>query len=186
MALTPSKMIQLNTKAPQFELADAVSGKVMSLDQLKSDKATVIMFICNHCPFVQHIQRKLAEVARNYQANGVQFIGINSNDIKNYPEDSPEKMKEVAKEFGYSFPYLFDETQEVAKAYQAACTPDFYIYNSNLVCVYRGRFDASSPGRNNMPVTGEDLCCALDNLLAGKSISSNQKPSQGCNIKWKK
>lgn len=185
MVLTPSAMIHLKTKAPQFKLSDAVSGKIMSLDQLKSDKATVIMFICNHCPFVQHIQRKLAEVARKYQSDGIQFIAINSNDIKNYPEDSPEKMKEVAKRLGYSFPYLFDETQEVAKAYRAACTPDFYIYDKNLACVYRGRFDASSPGRN-VPVTGEDLCCALDNLLAGKPINPDQKASQGCNIKWKK
>lgn len=185
MAVTSSTMINLNTKAPQFKLADAVSGKIMSLGQLKSDKATVIMFICNHCPFVQHIQRKLAEVAKKYQADGIQFIAINSNDIKNYPEDSPEKMKEVAERFGYSFPYLFDETQEVAKAYRAACTPDFYIYDKNLACAYRGRFDASSPGRN-VPVTGEDLCCALDNLLAGKPISPDQKASQGCGIKWKK
>ncbi|QTS83968.1 thioredoxin family protein [Coxiella endosymbiont of Amblyomma nuttalli] len=183
MALIPSTTIPLNTKAHQFELVDTVSGKTMSLNQLKSDKATVIMFICNHCPFVQHIQGKLTEIARRYQTKGVQFVAINSNDIANYPEDAPEKMKEVAEKFGYSFPYLFDKTQEVAKAYQAACTPDFYIYDKNLVCVYHGRFDASSPGRNTQ-VTGEDLCHALNNLLTGKQINPDQKPSQGCNIKW--
>lgn len=184
MTLTPSKMIPLGTKAPDFNLLDVMSGKKMSLAQLKSDKATVIMFICNHCPFVQHIQEKLVEVAKKYQAKGIQFIAINSNDIEKYPEDSPEKMKMVAEKFNYPFTYLFDDTQEVAKAYQAECTPDFYIFDKNLACVYHGRFDRATPGRNS-PVTGEDICHELDNILAGKSINPNQRPSQGCNIKWK-
>ncbi|WP_304985033.1 thioredoxin family protein [Coxiella-like endosymbiont] len=184
MALTSSKMIPLGTKAASFNLPDAVSGEKKSLAQLKSDIATVIMFICNHCPFVQHIQKKLVEITKKYQAKGIQFVAISSNDIKNYPEDSPEKMKVVAEEFDYPFPYLYDETQEVAQAYQAECTPDFYVFDRNLVCIYRGRFDGSSPGRD-VPVTGEDLSKALDNILAGKPIDANQKPSQGCNIKWK-
>ncbi|AKQ33804.1 thioredoxin family protein [Candidatus Coxiella mudrowiae] len=185
MALTSSKMIPLGTKAPSFNLPDAVSGEKKSLAQLKSNIATVIMFICNHCPFVQHIQKKLVEIAKKYQAKGIQFVAISSNDIKNYPEDSPEKMKAVAEEFDYPFPYLYDETQEIAQAYQAECTPDFYVFDRNLVCIYRGRFDGSSPGRD-IPVTGEDLSKALDNILSGKQpIDANQKPSQGCNIKWK-
>ena len=184
MTLTSSKMVPLGMKAPNFNLPDVVSGKKKSLEQLKSDTATVVMFICNHCPFVQHIQKELVEAAKKYQAKGVQFVAISSNDIKNFPEDSPKKMKAVAAEFDYPFPYLFDETQEVAKAYQAECTPDFYVFDRNLICVYRGRFDGSSPGRD-VPVTGEDLSAALDNILARKSIDLNQKPSQGCNIKWK-
>ncbi|MFW0088647.1 MAG: thioredoxin family protein [Coxiella endosymbiont of Haemaphysalis qinghaiensis] len=184
MALTLSKMIPLGTKASSFSLPDVVSGKKKSLDQLKSDTATVVMFICNHCPFVQHIQKKLVETAKKYQAKGIQFIAISSNDVKNFPEDSPEKMKAIAEEFDYPFPYLFDETQEVAKAYRAECTPDFYVFDHNLMCVYRGRFDDSSPGKS-VPVTGEDVITVLDNMLSGKPIDPNQKPSQGCNIKWK-
>ncbi|MFW0079008.1 MAG: thioredoxin family protein [Coxiella endosymbiont of Haemaphysalis qinghaiensis] len=184
MALTLSKMIPLGTKASSFSLPDVVSGKKKSLDQLKSDTATVVMFICNHCPFVQHIQKKLVETAKKYQAKGIQFIAISSNDVKNFPEDSPEKMKAIAEEFDYPFPYLFDETQEVAKAYRAECTPDFYVFDRNLMCVYRGRFDDSSPGKS-VPVTGEDVITVLDNMLSGKPIDPNQKPSQGCNIKWK-
>ena len=184
MALTPSAMIPLGTKAPDFSLPDAVTGKTLSLQELKSDVATVILFICNHCPFVQHIQKKLIEVANHYQKKGIKFIAINANDIENYPEDSPAHMKQVAKELGYPFPYLFDETQEVARAYQAACTPDLYVFDRNLACVYRGRFDSSTPGRN-IPVTGQDLRQTLDNILAQKSIDPDQKPSQGCNIKWK-
>ena len=184
MTLTSSKMIPLGTQAPDFNLPDTISGEKISLAQLKSSKATIIMFICNHCPFVQYIHEKLTELAREYQAKDIQFIAINSNDIENYPEDSPKKMREVAKAFNYPFPYLFDETQEVAKAYQAECTPDFYIFDKNLTCVYRGRFDDSTPGRN-IPVTGTDLRNALDNILSGKSIDLDQKPSLGCNIKWK-
>ena len=185
MVLTFSKMIPLGTKAPDFNLPDTVSGKKISLIQLRSSRAVIIMFICNHCPFVQHIHKKLVELAREYQVKDVQFIAISSNDIENYPEDSPKRMREIAIASNYPFPYLFDETQEVAKSYQAECTPDFYIFNKNLACVYRGRFDNSTPGRPNIPVTGADLRSALDNVLSEKEIDPDQKPSQGCNIKWK-
>jgi thiol-disulfide isomerase/thioredoxin len=184
MAATPSNMLPLGTIAPDFTLLDTVSGRKMNLSELKSDIATVIMFICNHCPFVKHIQDKLAEVSNLYKEKGVSFIGISSNDIENYPEDSPERMKEVAKRMNYSFLYLYDETQDVARAYLAACTPDFYIFDKDLKCVYRGQFDDARPG-NNIPVTGRDLKAALDNILNGIAVDSDQKPSIGCNIKWK-
>lgn len=183
MALTASTMLPLNTHAPDFSLLDTVSGKTLSLQQLKSDKATVIMFICNHCPFVQHIQHKLVEVSTTYQKKGIQFIAISSNDVTAYPEDGPSEMKKIAQQFKYPFPYLFDPTQEVARAYQAACTPDFYIFNKDLSCVYRGRFDDSSPNRPTS-VTGSSLTQALDCILSGKPIDPHQIPSQGCNIKW--
>ena len=184
MAATPSNMLPLGTIASDFTLVDTVSGRKMNLNNLRSDIATVIMFICNHCPFVKYIQSELAEVSNLYKGKGISFIGISSNDIENYPDDSPERMKEVAEEFGYSFPYLYDETQDVARAYQAACTPDFYIFDKNLKCVYRGQFDDSRPG-NDILVTGKDLKAALDNILAGKAVDPDQKPSIGCNIKWK-
>lgn len=185
MAETPSNMLPLGTKAPAFKLFDTLSGKLLALDELKSDKATVVMFICNHCPYVKHIKNKLLEVAKNYQAKGVSFIAINSNDAQSYPADGPENMRIEAETHHYPFPYLFDETQEIAKAYQAACTPDFYVFDKNLACVYRGQFDGATPG-NRTPVTGKELAIALDNILAGKSVDQNQKPSLGCNIKWKK
>jgi peroxiredoxin len=185
MADTPSVMVDLGTKAPDFTLEDVVSGEKKSLSKLKSDKATVIMFICNHCPFVKHVQDELVRLANDYIPKGVSFVAISSNDADNYPQDSPEKMKEVAEEKGYPFPYLFDETQEVAKAYQAACTPDFYIYDGDLKLVYRGQLDDSRPG-NNEPVNGKDIRAALDNILAGKPVDEHQKPSIGCNIKWKR
>jgi thiol-disulfide isomerase/thioredoxin len=184
MVLTPSLMIPLGTKAPDFKLTDAVSGKQLSLDELKSDKATVVMFICNHCPYVKHIQDGLIALTNDYIAKGVSFIAINSNDVEKYTEDSPEKMKELAQKLNYKFPYLFDETQEVAKAYSATCTPDFFIFDKELKCVYRGQLDDSRPG-NDLPVTGKDIRSALDNLLEGKSINEIQKASIGCNIKWK-
>ncbi len=185
MAPTPSNMLPLGTSAPMFELPDAVSGKKLSLNQLKSDVATVIMFICNHCPYVKHVQEGLVKLAKDYQKQNVAFVAISSNDAVSYPEDAPDKMKQVAKEFGYSFPYLYDETQEVAKAYQAACTPDFYIFDQGLRCVYRGQLDDSRPG-NKLPISGKDIRAALDNILLGKAVDPNQKPSVGCNIKWKK
>ncbi|HYF97673.1 MAG TPA: thioredoxin family protein [Coxiellaceae bacterium] len=185
MALTYSEMLPLATPAPDFKLPNVVSGKLESLSELKSPVATVICFICNHCPYVIHIKSELIKVARDYQNKGVHFIAINSNDTENYPQDGPEKMKAEAEDLHYPFPYLFDETQTVAKAYQAACTPDFYVFDKDLKCVYRGRFDESSPG-NNVAVTGKDLITALDNLLQGTPINPEQKPSMGCNIKWKK
>ena len=184
MALTPSTMLALNTLAPAFTLPDVIKGKSMSLQELKSDVATVIMFICNHCPFVKHIQYELVKVAHEYQAKNISFIAISSNDVKHYPDDAPDKMQELALHLGFPFPYLYDESQAVAKAYQAACTPDFYIFDKDLKCVYRGQFDNSRPG-NNIPVTGKDIRNALDNILTGKAVDPNQKPSIGCNIKWK-
>jgi peroxiredoxin len=184
MARTPSNMMPLGTKAPDFELLDTVSGKKVSLQQLKSDKATVIMFICNHCPFVKHVDEGLVSLAKDYQSQDVAFIAISSNDVVNYPQDGPELMKEEAEKVGYTFPYLYDETQQVAKAYDAACTPDFYIFDGDLKCAYRGQLDASRPG-NEIPVTGKDMRAALDEVLAGSPVSANQIPSLGCNIKWK-
>lgn len=184
MAKTPSNMIPLGTKAPDFYLLDAVSNQFYSLEDLKSQIATVIIFICNHCPYVKHIQPKLSEISKVYQDKGISFIAINSNDVVNYPADSPENMRKEAIHYHLTFPYLFDETQEVAKAYQAACTPDFYIFDKDLRCVYRGRFDDSTPG-NNQPVTGSELCQALDSILAGNPVNPEQNASVGCNIKWK-
>lgn len=185
MAETPSTMIPLGTKAPDFKLLDTCSGKLVSLQELKSSVATVIMFICNHCPYVIHIQKHLVAFANVYQKRGMRFIAISSNDAKHYPADAPDKMAIEAHNNQYPFPYLYDETQETAKAYRAACTPDLYVFDKNLLCVYRGRFDDSTPG-NRRPVTGNDLREALDNVLAGRSVDWDQKPSVGCNIKWRK
>ena len=185
MALTPSSMLPLGTKAPDFSLTDTVSGRMLSLSELKSDRATVVMFICNHCPYVMHVQHELVRLAKDYQPRSVAFVAISSNDAANYPEDAPDRMKAVAQKQGYPFPYLHDESQAVAKAYRAACTPDFYVFDGALKCVYRGRLDGATPG-NEVPVTGKDLRSALDAVLAGEPVSSDQKPSMGCNIKWKK
>ena len=184
MADTPSKMVPLGMIAPDFVLPDTISGENKSLTNLKSEKATVIMFICNHCPFVKHVQKQLVKLAREYQAKGISFVAISSNNVEKYPDDSPQRMKEVVQELGYPFPYLYDESQEVARAYDAACTPDFYVFDKNLKLVYRGQMDTSRPG-NNIPVTGKDLREALDNILQGKPVSEYQRPSIGCNIKWK-
>lgn len=184
MAITPSTMLPLGTPAAQFSLPDTVSGKTLSLTELRSKTATVIMFICNHCPYVLHIIEKLCCIANDYKKQDVNFIAICSNDATTYPADAPQKMTEFATAQHFSFPYLFDETQEVAKNYQAACTPDFYIFDGDLLSVYHGRFDDATPGNKN-PVTGKELCAALDGLLKNKAINKNQKPSVGCNIKWK-
>lgn len=184
MVKTPSTMMALGKKAPDFALTDTVSGDIIKLNDGQSYKGTAILFICNHCPFVIHIQEALARVAKNYGEKGIRFIAISSNDVETHPDDSPENMKRIAAENGYTFPYLYDETQEVAKAYGAACTPDLFLFDENLACVYRGQFDASTPG-NDVPVTGDQLCNAMDNLLAGTAISDEQQPSVGCNIKWR-
>lgn len=184
MAAVPSNMLPLGTIAPKFELPDVVLGTQLSLASLQSDKATVIMFICNHCPYVKHVNKGIVKLASDYQPRGVAFVAVSSNDVEAYPEDAPERMKEVAAELGYSFPYLYDEDQSVAKAYQAACTPDFYIFDGDMKLVYRGQMDGSRP-RNDVPVTGEDVRAALDAVLAGESVSEEQRPSLGCNIKWK-
>lgn len=184
MAATLSTMMPLGTIAPSFELPETVSGKVISLSELKGDKATLVMFICNHCPFVLHVNDELVRIATEYQPKGVSFVAISSNDVVNYPQDSPKLMKIHAEKLGYPFPYLYDETQEVAKAYDAACTPDLFLFDPNLRCVYRGQLDNSRPN-NDTPVTGEDLRAALDAVLNGEKVNENQIPSIGCNIKWK-
>ena len=184
MARTPSNMLALGTKAPDFSLVDTVTDTQKSLTEVKGEKGTVIMFICNHCPFVVHVNPEISKLGKEYQSNGIGFVAISSNDVINYPDDAPHLMKQKAAEEGYSFPYLYDETQEVAKAYDAACTPDFYLFDGNLDLVYRGQLDDSRPG-NGLPLTGTDLRNAMDALLAGKAIDSEQKPSIGCNIKWK-
>ncbi len=184
MAFTESNMLPLGTKAPAFNLPDTVSGEVLSLNDLQSNVATVIMFLCNHCPYVLHVNPGIVALAHDYQPKGVSFIGISSNDAVNYPQDGPEKMKILAATEGYTFPYLYDKTQEVAKIYDAACTPDFYVFDGKMELVYRGRIDSSRP-RNEIPVTGEDLQTVLDALLRGDEVSPKQYPSAGCNIKWK-
>ncbi len=177
-------MLPLGTIAPNFNLPDTISGKSVSLQKIKGKKGTLIMFICNHCPFVKHVNSKITELAAAYQSQGIAFIAISSNDIVNYPQDSPDLMKQTALQEKYSFPYLFDETQEVARAYEAACTPDFYLFDSNLKLVYRGQLDDSRPG-NDIPLTGLDLRNAIESLVNNEPINPVQKPSIGCNIKWK-
>ncbi len=185
MAATESVMMPLGTKAPDFNLPDTISGSNYSLQNLKGEKGTVVMFICNHCPYVLHIKRQLIDIAQKYSQSGISFIAISANDIKNYPQDAPDKMQQLMEEWGNPFAaYLYDESQDIAKAYQAACTPDFFVFDSDLKCIYRGRMDASTP-KNNEPLTGNDLRNALDNLLMGRSVDSKQIPSIGCNIKWK-
>jgi peroxiredoxin len=184
MAFTQSTMLQLGTQAPDFTLPDTVSGKTMSLSDLASDKATVVMFLCNHCPYVLHVNEEIVRVVEEYNNKGVSFIGISSNDAVNYPQDGPDKMREHAQKVGYHFPYLYDESQDVAKAYDAACTPDFYVFDGEMKLVYRGRLDDSRPG-NDLPLSGKDLRAALDAVLAGQEVDTTQYPSGGCNIKWK-
>ncbi len=185
MALTPSTMMPLGTPAPNFSLPEPLTGNMISLADARGEKATVVMFICNHCPFVKHVNPELVRLGHDYLEKGVGFVAISSNDAEHYPDDAPGKMAEVAKSVGYPFPYLYDETQEVAKAYNAACTPDFYIFDATMTCAYRGQLDDSRPG-NDKALDGSDIRNALDALLAGKMISGEQKPSAGCNIKWKK
>lgn len=185
MAATETNMIPLGFKAPDFSLPDTVSGQTLSLNDVKGDIATVVMFICNHCPYVIHIQPEILKLYQEFSNKGIKFVGISSNDIENYPQDAPDLMTVHAKESGYQFPYLYDETQEVAKAYFAECTPDISVFDKDLLCVYRGRLDGSTP-KNNIPLTGEDLRNALQAIVDGTEVSPIQKPSIGCNIKWKK
>ena len=184
MANTPSNMLPLGSVAIDFKLFDTVSQQILSLQDIKGDRGTVVFFICNHCPFVIHVNEELVRIANDYQSQGISFIAISSNDVVNYPQDGPDLMRENAKEFQYPFPYLYDETQEVAKAYDAACTPDNYLFDEGLELVYRGQIDNSRPG-NGKAVTGEDMRNALDRLIDKKANLENQKPSMGCNIKWK-
>ncbi len=184
MARTLSNMLPLGTIAPNFTLLDTVSGDQLSLDQVTSPKGTVIMFICNHCPYVVLVIPELLKLVKTYQDKGIAFVAISANDVANYPDDSPAKMTELAQKEGFTFPYLYDETQAVAKAYEAACTPDFYLFNGNKELYYRGRMDEATPG-NGKAVTGADLRKALDSLLSGIEAPEEQIPSMGCNIKWK-
>jgi peroxiredoxin len=183
MAATASTMVPLGTKAPDFQLPDT-TGALVSRDDFRDAPALLVMFICNHCPFVKHIRKGLAEFARAYQPRGVAIVAINSNDVANYPDDSPARMAEEVQQSGYIFPYAYDETQAVAKAYRAACTPDFFLFDRDRRLVYRGQFDDSRPG-NGKPVTGADLRRACDALLAGHPVPGEQTASIGCNIKWK-
>ncbi len=176
-------MLPLGTTAPEFELPDT-NGELASLADFKGAPAFVVLFICNHCPYVKHIRAGLAQFGRDYTAKGVAIVAINSNDVTKYPDDSPAKMKEEVKSAGYTFPYLYDETQAVARAYRAACTPDIYLFDKNQKLAYRGQFDDSRPG-NGISVTGTDLRAAVDAVLAGKPVAASQKASMGCNIKWK-
>jgi peroxiredoxin len=182
MVKTASTMLSLGTAAPDFSLVN-VDGRTVSVADFKDAKALLVVFMCNHCPFVKHITSELARLAIDYQPQGLGMVGINSNDVSSHPDDSPEQMVHEAELQGYSFPYLFDDTQEVAKAYRAACTPDFFLFDGEQKLVYRGQLDSSRPG-NDIPVTGQDLRAAIDAVLAGKEVSADQTPSIGCNIKW--
>lgn len=182
MVKTASTMLQLGTKAPGFSLPN-IDGSTVSLADFADRKGLLVVFMCNHCPFIKHLRTELAEFGNEYQDKGLGVVGISSNDVANYPDDSPEKMAEEAAEAGYQFPYLYDESQEVAKAYKAACTPDFFLFDADMTLVYRGQFDDSRPG-NDIPVTGADLRKACDQVLAGEPVPVEQKPSIGCNIKW--
>lgn len=184
MALTPSNMMPLGTKAPDFNLVNTKDDHLVHLDDAKGSHGTLIMFICNHCPFVKHINKQLSQLAKDYVQKGINCIAISSNDVENYPDDAPPLMKENAEFHDFIFPYLYDQSQAVARAYDAACTPDFYLFDNDLSLVYRGQLDNSRPG-NGLPVTGADIRQAIDQLLSGANISEAQKPSIGCNIKWK-
>lgn len=184
MARTPSNTFEKGTLAPDFTLFDTVSQQNLSLQDAQGEKGTFIMFICNHCPFVLHVNEELVKLAHEYQSQGIGFIAISSNDVVNYPQDGPELMALQAKNVGYPFPYLYDETQDVAKAYDAACTPDLYVFDQDLKAVYHGQLDDSRPG-NGIPVTGNDLRAVLDCVVAGTEYIGAEKPSIGCNIKWK-
>jgi len=184
MALTPSNPFPLGTKAPDFTLPDTVSDRELSLNQVKGSRGTVVFFICNHCPFVIHVNEALVQLANDYTNKGIGFIAISSNDVENYPQDAPEFMKTHAVEHHYPFPYLYDESQAVAKAYDAACTPDFYVFDKDLTSVYHGQLDDSRPG-NEIAVSGSSIREALNGLLLGEKPITNQKNSVGCGIKWK-
>ncbi|MEX2600996.1 MAG: thioredoxin family protein [Balneolaceae bacterium] len=184
MAEVESTMMELGTRAPEFSLTNVVSGKSVSLDDFSSSKALLVMFICNHCPFVKLLKEELVVYANEFAPKGLDVVAISSNDVENYPDDSPDKMKEDAERFGYPFPYLYDETQEVAQTYRAACTPDFFLFDADLKLAYRGQFDDSRP-KNGKPVTGKDLREATRRVLNGEPAPELQVPSIGCNIKWK-
>lgn len=184
MSLTPSTMLDIGTPAPEFDLPDVISGDNVSIHEYDNAEGLLVIFMCNHCPYVKHIKEALVDFANDYSEDQLAIVAISSNDVEKYPDDSPEKMAEEAEMFGYPFPYLFDESQEVAKAYRAACTPDFFLFDENRKLAYRGQFDDSRPG-NDKPVTGYDLRKAVDKMLEGGAKIEDQIPSMGCNIKWK-
>jgi peroxiredoxin len=184
MSLTPSTMLALGTRAPGFRLPDT-DGKIVTLDDFRKAPALLVVFLCNHCPYVKHIRQQLSTLARDYQQKDVAVVGINSNDAASYPDDSPEMMAREKAAVGYTFPYLYDESQVVAKTYKAACTPDFFVFDKDCKLAYRGQMDGSRPG-NAIPVTGKDLRTALDAVLSGQPVGDDQRPSIGCNIKWKR
>ena len=184
MVLTPSTMLALGTEAPDFSLMDVVSGRQVSLKTFAGKKALLVMFICRHCPYVQHVKSELARLGKDYSGKGIGIVAISSNDGDSYPEDMPESLKEMAEELGFLFPLCYDGTQQVAKKYTTACTPDFFLFDENKKLVYRGQLDDSRPG-NGIPLTRKDMRAAIDSLLKGKPVSIMQKPSIGCNIKWK-
>ncbi len=184
MALTESTMLELGTVAPDFALTDAVSGKMVKRDDFRGKQGLLVLFICAHCPYVKHIERSLGKLAADYAGKPLAIVAISSNDVNTHPADSPEGLKRQAKDNGFTFPYLYDESQAVAHAYNAACTPDPYLFDKDFKLVYRGQYDDSRPS-NGVPVTGKDLRAAIDLVLAGKPVPAEQKPSIGCNIKWK-
>ena len=184
MALTPSTMAPLGAKASPFHLPDVVSGKTIAVETFADKKALLVMFICRHCPYVVHVRSELARLGRDYAIKPIGIVGISANDAASYPEDAPDQLKAMAKEFGFTFPVCYDESQEVAKAYTAACTPDFFLFDQHRALVYRGQLDDSRPG-NGKPLTGQDLRAAMEAVLAGKPVSPHQQPSVGCSIKWK-
>lgn len=184
MALTASTMLPLGTKAPDFHLRDVVSGQIISLDSFAGKQALLVMFICRHCPFVKHVQAELARIGKDYANADIGIVAISANDAANYPDDTPARLKEMAEQLGFRFPLCYDESQETAKAYTAACTPDFFLFNAQQQLVYRGQLDDSRPS-NGKPVTGKDLRIAIDAVLASETVNSDQTPSIGCNIKWK-
>lgn len=177
-------MLPLGTKAPDFELPDVVSGDTVSLDTFADKQALLVMFICQHCPFVQHVQQEIAQISKDYADKGLGVVAISANNVDEYPDDSPEKLREMAQKLDFNFPMCYDETQEIAKTYTAACTPDFFLFDGDKNLVYRGQLDDSRPG-NDKPITGKDLRTAIEKVLAGKEVDPDQKPSMGCNIKWK-
>ena len=185
MALTPSTMLALGTSAPPFQLPDVVSGRTISLDTFRDQGALLIMFICQHCPYVQHIKEELARLGKDYVTKSAGIVAISANDARNYPDDAPDQLKQMATTLGFAFPFCYDEDQAVAKAYTAACTPDFFLFGPDRTLVYRGQLDDTRPG-NGKPVTGRDLRAALDAVLAGRPVDQDQRASLGCNIKWKR
>jgi peroxiredoxin len=184
MVRTPSTMLALGTQVPEFNLPDVVSGETISLETFASNKALLVMFLCRHCPYVKHVEDELTKLGHDYAGMDIGMVAISSNDANTYPDDAPDGLKEMAETLGFNFPYCYDEDQEIAKAYTAACTPDFFLFDEARALVYRGQLDGSRPG-NDIPVTGADLRAAIDAVLADKPVDANQMPSLGCNIKWK-